>query len=441
MKKSFFPCLIILILALLLTGCADTSPQETLPPQDAPPPAHWQPTLTVQIVSPTGATVLFRQEQDLGEYLLLSGNDYRLQQYAGGAWQELPMLVSEVNWAEAAFVLTAIPREEIGWQWLYGELSPGHYRIGKNVTLHYRGENLDSATIYAEFTIEDPNAVSAPQVTQETEQSAVFQPGPLYTYEPLDSLPKDYSHRQAAADNVVILSNGTGVENRDIWLSFVYRTSMGETGSVRCLHYNTADSSQSVYDIIYDGVFYTMHWFEGGEEKNLSFKHLLHVKGDPYSDTNAADRYILTMDKNVTWDDIQWGMVSDNPNDAIAHKVVYLERSYHPSHPPIPESSCVSMALRGKELLRAEDETAQALAALFSAAEALEQRPQMYYRGLDLIFRGDDGSTVTLWLDLYGDRFLYDGTYYQYSTEAMFDLFGITDWPEEIVFPAAQEPG
>lgn len=424
----------ILLTCLLLAACGSTAPAETA--TLASPPESWLPTLTIESSSPTGATILLQQEQDLGGYLLLSGNDYLLQRYDGAAWQDLPTLVEEVFWTKAAFVVTAIPREAVDWEWLYGTLAPGRYRMGKTITLSHNGESLDSDMVYGEFTIGQPGSETVPEPTETAPEPAAFQPSPLYTYGPLSAVPSSYSHKDAAGDHVVILSGGTGVENRDLWLSFVYRTQQGETGTVRLMDYDLEQGTQSVYDLTYDGVFYTLHWLESGREQSLSFKHLLRMQGDLYGDPNATDRYVLTMDSDVTWEDIQWGMVSGNPNDAIAHKVVYQERSYHPSHAPIPDSSRVVMSLRGEALHSVTGETAEDMAALFASAQAMEQEPNMYYKGLDLIFYGKDGSEMTLWLDLYGDHFLYDGTFYSYSTQAMFDLFGITDWPEEIVFPS-----
>lgn len=424
--------IVILLLALTLTACGVQPQTETA--ATAAVPTQWLPTLTIEASSPTGATIVFQQTEQLEGYLLLSGNDYRLQRYADGAWNALPALVEDVFWTEAAFVVTAIPRENVDWAWLYGTLTPGRYRIGKTVTLSHNGEALDTGVVYGEFTIPQPEEPTEPEV--ETTEPAAFQPTPLYTYEPLRSVPSTYSHRDAAQDHVVVLSGGSGVENRDLWLSFVYRTQQGETGTVRLMDYDLEKGTQSVYDVTYDGMFYTVSWLENGTEKSIPFKHLTRMQGDLYHDPNATDRYVLTMDQDVTWEDIQWGMVSDNPNDAVAHKVVYQERSYHPSHAPIPDSDRVVLSLRGQELRSVTGETAEKMATLFADAQAMEEAPSIYYKGLDLIFYGKDGSEMTLWLDLYGDHFVYDGTFYQYSTQAMFNLFGITDWPEEIVFPS-----
>ena len=42
----------------------------------------------------------------------------------------------------------------VNWVWLYGELTPGHYRIGKHVSAIEAPENYTESEIYAEFTIQ-----------------------------------------------------------------------------------------------------------------------------------------------------------------------------------------------------------------------------------------------------------------------------------------------
>lgn len=444
MKKTTFfsnhflmPVFLILLLGCLLAGCG-SSPTETTA-TTAPIPEKWLPVLHLETASATGATVVFRQEHDIGNNLVLCGNDYFLEQYTGSGWQPLPTLTEDPTFVTNAFVIMAIPREDIDWQWLYGTLSPGHYRLGKTVTLHSNTENRETDTVYAEFTIK---AQEAPAVPSETSSQAyTYEPeAPLYTYAPLESIGEHYSPEAAAADHVVILTDSSGTQNQEVWHAFASRTAAGETGTVRCLNVDTQKNQQTLYDVAYDGVHYNLRWFENGEEKVFSFKHLLRYQGDLYLDPNAQDRYVLTMDPDVTWEDIQWGMVSQNPNDAVAHKVVYQELRCHPVTAPIPDSSTVTLSLRGNNLITVTGSQAEALSALFASAEAMEYRPEVYYMGLDLIFYGKGGAEVTVWLDLYGDHFLYDGTFYQYSTDAMFEILEITTWPEEVLFAYPEAP-
>ena len=44
---------------------------------------------------------------------------------------------------------------QVDWEWLYGSLAPGHYRIGKEI-MNFRGTgDYDKEMYYAEFEIEN----------------------------------------------------------------------------------------------------------------------------------------------------------------------------------------------------------------------------------------------------------------------------------------------
>lgn len=450
MKKTFLQSMrtagfLILVLSLCLAslGCSNSPAPAQETAASFQSADQWTPTLTVEFSNAQGATVLFRQNNDIGDSIVLCGNDYVLETYSNGSWKPLPTLTEDATWVKDAFVVTAIPREEIDWQWLYGSLAPGRYRIGKQVTLHQNTENRESATVYGEFTVEgnapEPSIPSAEEpVVKETEEttgsSYTYQvEPPAYHFVPLVTLPADYTLENAIRDSVVILTDGSATENQEVWKAFAQRTANGGTGSVRCMNV-TSTGSRFVYDVSYDGTFYTMHWMENGSEKTMSFKHMLRYQGDKYADPNASDRYVLTMNSDVTWEDIQWSLVNRNPGDAVPHQVVYQELGYHAPYAPIPESTRVTLSLRGKELITATGVQAQKLAELFSKATAMDQRPEVNYTGLDLIFTGTDGKILTVWLDLYGDHFLYDGTFYLYSTDAMFQILDIETWPEDVLF-------
>ena len=427
-KSLFIFCLMI---ALVFCGCAQASavqaPTETA---NAVLPEDWEPALDVEQASPVGATVIFRQEKNPEGYVVLCGNDYTLERYSEQGWVTMPMAQQDVNWVKDAFVVTAIPRDEIDWQWLYGSLPNGHYRIGKTVTLHQNGENLRTSTVYGEFVL---------KLTEEKEESiydaSVIKPAaPVYTYAPLEELPASYSMEQAAADHVVTMRDGHALDNQHVWQSFVANAAAGQSVSVRCMRVDSGSGQLQFYDVSFDGFQYTVRWMENGHAQTLSFKHLLRFQGDFYSDPKAIDRYVLTMDDDVTWEDIQWGMVSRNELDKVPHMVVYQELAYHPAYPPIPDSSRVELSLRGKALITATEPAAAKLVSLFREAAVMAQQPDMYYMGLNLIFYGQDGSQVTLWLDIYGDHFMYDGTFYHYSTDTLFDILDIETWPEDVLF-------
>ena len=115
--------------------------------------ASWAPVLTVEEASPTGATIVFRQTAEDIDGILVTGNEYFLQQYVNSHWEAVPTVTQEITWSSETFAIYAIPREKLDWQWLYGTLPEGRYRIGKPVTIHRDTVNQVSTTAYGEFTI------------------------------------------------------------------------------------------------------------------------------------------------------------------------------------------------------------------------------------------------------------------------------------------------
>ena len=59
-------------------------------------------------------------------------------------------------WTQELYLIpmNAQTSEEVDWSWLYGELSPGRYRIGKEV-MDFRGaSDYDILNYYAEFSVD-----------------------------------------------------------------------------------------------------------------------------------------------------------------------------------------------------------------------------------------------------------------------------------------------
>ena len=91
--------------------------------------------MEVDHVTASGLTVRFQQydKRDAGE--LLYGEGYSLQVLNGDAWEDVPTIIGNGAFHDEGYV---IPPEgkagmEINWEWLYGRLTPGTYRITKSV--------------------------------------------------------------------------------------------------------------------------------------------------------------------------------------------------------------------------------------------------------------------------------------------------------------------
>lgn len=126
-----------------------------LPPEFMIFEETWGIELRVENVTPTGATIKCTQSggEPTGE--LQTGSWYILETWTQEqGWIEAPYF-AEVGWTQEAWM---IPMNdtcewEVNWEWLYGTLSEGKYRIGKDIT-DFRGiGDYDNAIYYAEFEI------------------------------------------------------------------------------------------------------------------------------------------------------------------------------------------------------------------------------------------------------------------------------------------------
>ena len=125
----------ILIMLALLCGCAQESAYQ--------PTGAANVTMTVSGVTPTGAVVTI---QDCNPEPFVYGEWYVIEQEKDGLWYEVKTKINdygfnEIGWLTDNGELTMT----VDWDWLYGELPEGHYRILKQA---------GAEVISAEFTVE-----------------------------------------------------------------------------------------------------------------------------------------------------------------------------------------------------------------------------------------------------------------------------------------------
>lgn len=114
-------------------------------------------SLRVRDVEPTGLTMEFVRNGGNPSGELQYGSMYWLEQLADGKWRSVEYAEQEYNvaWTQEAYL---IPGEgstkEVDWEWLYGELPPGQYRLLKEVMDFRETGDYDSYRYCAEFEIE-----------------------------------------------------------------------------------------------------------------------------------------------------------------------------------------------------------------------------------------------------------------------------------------------
>ncbi len=119
----------------------------------------WGITLTAKDVTPVGMTIVCTQNDHdvVGE--LFTGSSYSLYRYVEDEWIAVEYLPQEheIAWTSEAWV---IPLEETvewetNWEWLYGELPQGHYKLGKGIMNLPEPGKLDTSMQFVEFEIFD----------------------------------------------------------------------------------------------------------------------------------------------------------------------------------------------------------------------------------------------------------------------------------------------
>ena len=108
-------------------------------------------------ISPTGATLVFNQhDADAPKGELIYGEDFVIEVLKNGEWEEVPIpLEGNYGFNAIAIMLPCeeISEREIDWEWLYGELEPGEYRIGKSVDDFIESGNYEKYMVYAHFIL------------------------------------------------------------------------------------------------------------------------------------------------------------------------------------------------------------------------------------------------------------------------------------------------
>ena len=88
---------------------------------------------------------------------LETGQAYAIQELKKGEWVELDYIPPEYNiaWPAEAWPIEKDSTNtwEVDWEWLYGELGPGEYRIEKEFYNYKEPGDWETMIVYADFTI------------------------------------------------------------------------------------------------------------------------------------------------------------------------------------------------------------------------------------------------------------------------------------------------
>jgi hypothetical protein len=117
----------------------------------------WGITLTAENVTPTSATIKCTQSGGESTGELHTGSWYILENWTQeNGWKKMPYVIDgETGWNDIAWIISKgeTVEWEINWEWLYGKLPVGKYRIGKEIMDFRDTGDFDKAIYFAEFEI------------------------------------------------------------------------------------------------------------------------------------------------------------------------------------------------------------------------------------------------------------------------------------------------
>ena len=155
------------LLALSLAGCGSSDGAGSSAPQKINSSSSesssvqttedsWGLILSVKNVTPTGLTLVITQEGGSPTGTLQYGSDYTLEVEQDGAWQNVPDIVDgNFAWDGMAYLVTMDGETEqaVDWDWLFGLLSPGPYRLSKEFMDFRDTGDYDTQLYEVEFDI------------------------------------------------------------------------------------------------------------------------------------------------------------------------------------------------------------------------------------------------------------------------------------------------
>lgn len=117
----------------------------------------WGIALSAENVTASGLTLVCTQSGGKLSGTLQTGSEYKLIVLENGMWNDVPTILEEYGWNSIAYLIEneRSTNFEINWEWLYGELPTGTYRLVKSFT-DFRGTGeYDSANYWMEFVIQE----------------------------------------------------------------------------------------------------------------------------------------------------------------------------------------------------------------------------------------------------------------------------------------------
>lgn len=142
MKKVIFTIILFLSCLITLAGC---NKKEQYNESDYEITTIENVSIDIYDISLTGATLIIK---DMNEEPYVYGEWYMLQKEEKGKWYNVETIIEDYGFNEMGYLVDENNEVKfvINWEWLYGKLPQGCYRILKEVNHQYIAVDFCIAT-------------------------------------------------------------------------------------------------------------------------------------------------------------------------------------------------------------------------------------------------------------------------------------------------------
>ena len=160
--KKLIALVLTLVCVLSIVGCSSKTDAGTAQTPiennyNDETPNKWGVALKVDNVTANGLTIVCNHSGGENVAELNTGSYYVIQKLEKTGWVDVEYLPQEYElaWTEEAWIIQkeGTTQWDVNWEWLYGKLPTGEYRIGKEI-MNFRGTgDYDTETVYAGFVV------------------------------------------------------------------------------------------------------------------------------------------------------------------------------------------------------------------------------------------------------------------------------------------------
>ncbi len=152
MKKRIFSFIMLAAFVFSATGC-DIKTDKNQTASDV-----LGIELSAKEVTPKGLTLVYNQSGGKATGDLQTGSDYELESMVEGQWKKVKTISNEegeIVWNAIAYLIekNGITEMKVDWSYLYGELSPGSYRLKKEIMDFRKAGDFDIYDYYVCFDV------------------------------------------------------------------------------------------------------------------------------------------------------------------------------------------------------------------------------------------------------------------------------------------------